>query len=388
MRRRICRWTSVFFIMAAIFAAIWFFRDRSPGQSSETKAPSTSARSRSNSADEEAEIVRDSKTEATENAAAREKSLADWEELLRWLRSIPPPTEEEIRARLLATRMAWVQMDPQELADMIRQLLESGVDAQTGMDFQVGLHGLLAGWPTLRVFLLDVLATADPEMAAAIAGQLLDQTTSPDEFATALKSLTREGLGRASDSELVSRFGQMLENQEWQGSRGFAEAFDLARTIGSPEAAQRLVSWDGNQALKNMAMHEFAAEHPEEILSALEADERVIGSARASLMARANPEAPTQIAVVDQYLRDPERTAEDAAEFLKLFPLRSATTGYRLYGKTPAPYNFEQIKTNDRAAFEQVSAWATDPAFEKYRPEILGLQKRLAEWIAQAAADD
>ncbi len=382
------RWTFAFLTIAAIFVAIGFLRDQSSIQNLEDEVPSASARSRSQPADEEAEILRDSKTEAAENTAARKKSIADWEELLRWLGSVPPPTEEEIRARLLATRNAWVQMDPQELADMIRQLLESGVDAQTGMDFQVGLHGLLAGWPTLRVFLLDVLATADPEMAATIASQLLDKTTSPDEFATALKSLTRDGLGRASDAELVSRLGQMLENQDWQSSRGFAEAFDLARTIGSPEAAQRLASWNGNQALKNMAMHEFAAEHPEEILFALETDETVIGSARASLMARANPEAPTQIAVVDKYLRDPERTPEDATEFLKLFPLRSATTGHRLYGQAPAPYDFEQIKTNDRAALERVNAWATDPALEKYRPEILGLQKRLAEWISQAAADD
>jgi hypothetical protein len=33
---------------------------------------------------------------------------------------------------------------------------------------------------------------------------------SPDEFATALRSLTRPGVGRLDDSELLSRFGQML----------------------------------------------------------------------------------------------------------------------------------------------------------------------------------
>ena len=308
----------------------------------------------------------------------------DWAALLKWLKSTPSPTEEKIRSRLLAIRLAWTQLDPQERAAAIAELLASGIDAATGLDFQVGPHGLLAGWPTLRVFLLDILATADPEMASATASQVLDSTTSGDEFATALKSLTREGIARADDSTLLERFDQMLGHTDWQRSHGFAEAFDLARFIGTQEAARRLVTWQGNPELKSMAMDEFAADHPEAIMEILAGDSPVVDTPRASIMARADPSQNTQLDSVDDYLRRPDLTPAEATTFLKSFPLRSATTGYRLYGETPAPYTFEQIKAGDLAAAQLVETWIADPALEKLRPELQSLQARLTKWVEQA----
>ena len=101
-------------------------------------------------------------------------------------------------------------------------------------------------------------------------------------------------------------------------------------------------------------------------------------------MARADPEDPAQVSTVDAYLRDPALTNEEAVLFLKTFPLRSATTGYRLYGKTPAPYSFDRIAAGDRKAAELVNSWAADPALAKYRPELQSLQQRLAKWVEQA----
>ncbi len=308
----------------------------------------------------------------------------DWASLLKWLTSSPRPTTEEIRSRLLAIRLLWTQMDPQERAASIAELLASGVDATTGLDFQVGPHGALVGWPTLRVFLLDILATSDPEMASATANQLLDTTASADEFATALKSLTREGMSRADDGELLVRFDQMLGHPDWRTSRGFAEAFDLARYIGTPEAALRLAAWEGNPQLKSMAMDEFAAEHPEAMMEILDSQSTVSASQRASIMARADLSNSTQLDSVDGYLRGPDLSPVEAATFLKSFPLRSATTGYRLYGKTPSPYTYEQIKAGDLAASRLVEEWAADSALEKFRPELLELQTRLTKWVEQA----
>jgi hypothetical protein len=236
----------------------------------------------------------------------------------------------------------------------------------------------------MRVFLLDVLATSDPVMASAIAKHLLDKTTSPDEFATGLRSLTRQGMSRASDSELLSRFDQMLGYPQWQGSRGFAEAFDLARVLGSPDAARRLASWNGYPALRNMAMHEFAAEHPAEMLDALGPEATISGLDRASLMARVNPADPQQLAAADRYLRNTDLASNEASEFLKTFPLRSATTGHRLYGKSPSPYTYEQIKAGDRAAMTQVNAWIADPSLGGYQQDLLALQRRLATWNQQS----
>ena len=308
----------------------------------------------------------------------------DWASLVKWLGSSPRPTEEEMRARFLATRIAWAEMDPQALASAIQALLDTGVDATTGLNFQVGPHGLLVGWPTLRVFLLDILATSDPEMASIIASQVLDTTASADEFANALKSLTRNSLGQADDGELLTRFDQMLGRSDWQTSRGFAEAFDLARFIGTPQAAQSLAAWDGNPALKAMAMDEFTAEHPEAMMEILNSDSPVSGTPRANIMARADPSNSTQSESVDAYLHGPDLLPEEAATFLKSFPLRSATTGYRLYGKTPSPYTHEQIKAGDLAARELVEKWIADPALEPLRPELLSLQTRLTKWVQQA----
>ncbi|HEX7260904.1 MAG TPA: hypothetical protein VF258_03735 [Luteolibacter sp.] len=364
-------------LLGALIAAIWILQDAIPHSVSIEEAPPP-IRSRLTQKDHLAD------EQAATTAAAHRRILDDWAELMRWLRSVPPPSAEEIRDRLLATRLAWTALDLHVRADAIKDLLETGEDASTGLDFKVGNHGQLASWPTLRVFLLDVLATSDPEMAAATANELLDKTTSPDEFATALRSLTRPGLGRADDRELLARFGQMLGHPEWQRSRGFAEAFDLARLIGTSDAARQLANWQGNHSLKSMAMDEFAAEHPEAMLEILDSNSTVDGLSRASLMARAKPENPRQLAAVDDYLRDPHRSQEEATAFLKTFPLRSATTGFRLYGRTPAPYDFEQIKSGDRAAKEQVDTWIADPALAKYQPDLIDLQRRLAKWIEQA----
>ena len=363
-------------ILIAIAAAVWFTKHDPPSAVSKTGSPPVN-RTRSIVPDRE-------KEQATANTTARRRIEEDWAELLLWLRSDPAPTADEVRARLKVLRIAWTAMDPQVLAEVLGRLLATGEDAATGLEFRVGNHGFLSDWPAARVFLLDVLAASDPEMAQVTARRILDQTSSAEEFATGLRSLTRQGMGRAEDAELLSRFGQMLGRAEWQGSRGFAEALDLARFVGTPDAARQLASWNGKQALKSMAMNEFAAEHPDAMLQILGPDSTVDGATRANLMARANPEDPAQLSAVDVYLRSPDRSPEEASVFLKSFPLRSATTGYRLYGRTPSPYSYERIAAGDRKAGEMVSVWVADPALEKYRPDLLALQQRLSKWIEQA----
>ena len=374
------KWSSFALLIVALVAGIWIFQNP---EKKDPELPSmtipSSVRKRATAPDFEAE-------RETSDATARRRIEADWAGLLRWLASTPRPSAEEIRARLLETRISWAEMDPQVLAETLDRLLKSGDDLVTGLDFKVGLHGFLSGWPTLRVFLLDVLAASDPEMAAEIAGQLLKTTSSANEYATALRSLTRPGMGRATDADLLSHFAKLLGRDDWQRERGFAEALDLARFLGSTEAAAQLAGWSGNPALKAMALDEFAADHPQAILQILNSsqDPALAGSTRANLVARADPGKPEQLAAVEAYLRDPGLPPEDATAFLKSFPLRSATTGYRLYGKTPAPYTRETIAAGDRAALDRVRQWANDPAMANYRPEIQSLEKRLELWTRQA----
>lgn len=360
-------------LVATVGVALWWSLQQAPSPVSGKSPEVPVRRSTPDLADE-----RD-----TSEASARRRMTDDWDHLLEWLRSTPAPSTEEIRLRLLQLRKDWSEIDPQVRAEMIARLLSTGDDQPTGLEFRVGVHGLLAEWSSLRVFLLDVLATADPTASAAIASKLLDSTTSPDEYATALRSLTRPGSGINSD-QLEARFSALLKKPEWQTSRAFAEALDLARYLGTPVAARQLASWDGSPALKNLALDEFTAAHPLAMLEMLEAESPVAGLSRASLMARAHPDDPVQLAIVDRYLATPDLSNEEAAAFFRSYPLRSATTGHRLYGKLPAPYDFEQIRSGDQAALQQADRWAADPGLEKFRPEIQALQQRLNEWIRQA----
>lgn len=308
---------------------------------------------------------------------------SDWDELLAWLESDPRPGESEIRARLLALRGKWAEMDPILVAETIARLLASNRDATTGMKFRVGLHGFLDAWPSLRVFLLDALVIADAETAAGVARAILDTTKSPDEYAVALRSLTRFDGIHAADGELMQRFSHALNQPDWQTSSGFAESLDLARSIASAPAAAELLRWNGNPTLKSMALHEFAADHPAAMLAALETTTTVDPSTRANLMARLDPAEPDQFAALDAYLLDPHRTPDETSTFLKSFPLRSATTGNRLYSPSPAPYEMGRIAAGDRAALQLVDQWLAEPSLGASRPALLALRTRLATWVDQ-----
>lgn len=364
-------------LVAAAVAAFWLARgvvgSISPGEKT-----LESVRTRPVRPDSDRERI------IAENTSRRNMA-GDWRELLDRLRGEPRPDAEEIRSRLLEMRLAWTETDPQIRAEVISRLLESGEDAATGLEFKVGNHGQLAGWPTLRVFLLDVLATSDPQMAMATARRVLDSTNSADEFATALRSLTRNGLARAADEELLARFSGMLARPEWRQSRAFAEALDLARFVGTPAAARQLADWPGDPTLKSMAMDEFAADHPDSALRMIQDNVPSLDpAALANLMARMDPADPVQRAAVDSYVRDPARTPEEIAGFLKIYPLRSATTGFRLYGKTPSPYTFGKIAEGDRLAEQQVAAWLADPALSMHQHDLTALRQRLAKWVEEA----
>jgi hypothetical protein len=363
-------------IIALALTGLIRHRVKTPGNSPSSETPHASGPATTRPDPAKEREVRD--------ATSRARILNDCKDLETWLGSDPKPSEKAIQARLLAMRSEWVAYDPQVLSETIGKLLDSGEDRKLGLPFKVGPHGMLRGWPTLRVFLLDALALSDPEMAMRIARGLLETTNSPDEFAVALRSLTRTGIARADDAELLTRFSEMLGHDDWRSSAGFAEAFDLARYVGSPAAARLLAEWTGNPGLRAMALNEFAAEHPAEAMQAVGSLAEQDPVTRAAVMARADPADPAQMEAVENYLRKPGLTDEEATAFLRAFPLRSTTTGFRLYGDVPAPFNRERIIEGDRAALTMVERWAADPAFEKLHPQVQALQKRLATWIEDA----
>lgn len=361
-------------VAVALIAAAWWLASRGdpPGETPSAAEKPT------------APLHRDARNQAGTPPSARSAAVrirGDWDDLLAWLQGEPRPDAAAIRGKLLALRTEWAEADPHTLAETIALLLREGRDAPTGLRFRVGLHGMLEEWPTARVFLLDALAPADPEAAAELAREILASTGSPEEYALALRPLARAGLARAPDAELLGCFQTLLARNAWHQSPGFAESLDLARTIGTPETAAALLAWSGDARLRSMALHEFAAEHPEAFAQTLPVARNLDPAERASLMARLDPSSPGQAEALDLYLADPARDQAECLEFLKLFPLRSATTGHRLYSRTPAPYTAESVATSDRAALDLTRQWLARPELASHHDALRKLEARLADWV-------
>jgi hypothetical protein len=358
----------------ALIAAGWWLASRHDPPEKPTTAAQTPAVSHRRAA-------RDPAGADPAGKSASGRIRGDWDDLLAWLQGDPPPDAAAVRGKLLALRTNWSEADPHALAETIALLLREGRDAPTGLRFRVGLHGMLEEWPSARVFLLDALAAADPDTAAALAREILAGTGSAEEYALALRPLARDGLARAPDAELLGCFHTLLTRNAWHQSPGFAESLDLARTIGTPETAAALLAWSGNPKLRSMALHEFAARHPEAIALALPDAPHPDPAERASLMARLDPSSPAQAAALDRYLADPARDAAECLEFLKLFPLRSATTGHRLYSPIPAPFTAESLAVSDRAALDLTRQWLTRPDLASHHETLRKLEARLADWV-------
>ena len=335
------------------------------------------------------------KSPARESSAPRsdaERLKDEWQSILAACGEDASP--EDLRRQLGALKRRWLlEDDLHGVGLMCAQLLRSGADAKTGIPFEVGPGGALAGWPTMRLFLLEVLGEADPDLAMELGREILGSTGSAEEFAVALKALTKGGPWRAPDSELEGYFAKMLHKQEWQRSPGLAEGLDIARTLATPAATATLAAWlktaPPARVAGQMAIHETAATNPQLVVGIMSSQPALLeGEAgmRASLVARASVSDQGQAEMVEDYLHNPAVPAEEKRDFLKLFPMRSATTGYRLYGKAPSPYEQSAVVQDDQAALQAVTRWKADPALAELLPEMNKLEGRLQTWVTQAAS--
>lgn len=323
-------------------------------------------------------------------AVTRSGRLADdWRAILNSCEGSKDP--EDLRKQLTALKEKWLEEDLYLVAQTATQLLRGGEDAKTGMSFEAGPGRMLRGWPTMRVFLLEMLAMSDPDLAVEMAREILASTTSAEEYAIALKPLLMEGPWRASDEELQAHFSKLLWNREWQNREGFMEALDLARVASSPKTAEVLARWvDASppaEAAGEMALHETAAKTPGLLVDLISRDPALFNDQpelRSSLMARATISAGGQAEDIDTYLKNPSIPLAEKREFLNLYPLRSATTGNRLYGANPRPFERGQVIADDRAALSAATRWAADPALADLQPVIRQLEGRLQSWVNQA----
>jgi hypothetical protein len=140
-----------------------------------------------------------------------------------------------------------------------------------------------------------------------------------------------------------------------------------------------------------MALHEAAAEDPLRVILSVAENPAMLEDApvlRAELMARAMVSDPAQESVVRGYLENPLISQDEKFRFLELFPLRSATTGYRLYEANPAPFQKAAVAADDAAALKVIQSWMGDPALQSLQPSVRALESRVQTWVNQAKMNE
>jgi len=297
---------------------------------------------------------------------------------------------------LAGLREALRALPPTEASQRIREFLTTTNDTPTGLEFKLGSDGRLSGAPTLRTFLLEQLDQLDPAGAAAFARTLLQNPTSPDEWALALRSLARAETDPDARRMAAEKLQTMLTREAWQRqpSIGFLEAFDVAvhlRDPGLVPTLTQLVQLKDNQAVAHaayLALDRLTITAPASTLAALQAaPESMRGRevTRANYFARADVRDETQRALLESYLLQPHLGAEELAKFAGLYPNANYMVSHNLLTKSETP-DHAWLVGRDREALQRVEAWLQDERFARLQPQLREIERRLRQFVPNQRA--
>lgn len=273
----------------------------------------------------------------------------------------------------------------------VLELLRSGGDAPTGLEFGIGGDGFLASAPTLRVFLLDYLARIDSAAAAEYAREVLRSYGSADEWAVAFRSYALANDSLDDRRFLRERFAAMVTHEPWRQnpSTGFLEAFDVAVFVGGTDLFPLLgdaVRDVGSPAVARaayLALDRLVLREPATALARWQRNPSLLAGreeTRACYFARADVTQPEQREVVERYLLDPARSTVELNAFARLFPNANFMVSPNLLSGPPALTHDELVR-RDRAALEVVEAWEADPRFAMLQPHLTRVADRLREYL-------
>lgn len=301
-----------------------------------------------------------------------------------------------VQAQLHELRTFLQSLPPSTAAIVIRGFLDSTNDAPTHLAFGIGSDGFLAESPSLRVFLLDLLARLDAKVAAAYAKRILETPTAPDEWAVALRNLALGDPGPESSLFLEEKLMEMLRNEEWVNnpSAGFLEAFDVAVHLGgtnlvSPLTA--LVRSKENPAVAHaafLALDRMVIQQPAEVLAVMQQQPEMMQGreqTHANYFARADVSDETQRALVEDYLLDPARHEAELTTFAGVFPNANFMISHNLLTQSATP-DGAALSRRDRDALGVVETWLRDPRFERLQPQLRQIELRLQTFLRQAEA--
>ncbi len=278
-------------------------------------------------------------------------------------------------AILRALRDGIHQAAEDETAASIVAFLNTGDDAPTELPFIVGPDGMMEVVPSVRLALLDLLPSLDPLAALEVARELMDQRTSADEYALALRNMAWNDLDGDLRNELSRRFMDLLKSP-WldQPSAGFLEAFDIAVEIGGRPMFDRMVALAGEATAKSnvaasraafMSLDRLIVRDHTLLTTALPADAGWMDFApqqRASLMSRLDITEPGQRDVFSRYISTTPHAAGELEYFAKVFPNENFLYGHRLVTADDATPTITEVTAADArvvAVLDALDAAAT-----------------------------
>jgi hypothetical protein len=281
------------------------------------------------------------------------------------------------------------QMDTKEAREWLLAQLASGEDLATQLDLTLDSAQNLAGWPSWRVFLLDLLFLTDHEAAAEVSRDLLQTSNSPDEWAVLMRNLARVG---KDDALLKTKSAELLRNKDWQKkpTTGYLEAFDVLVHTRNTELTPDLVSncdVRDEKAVRHasfLTLDRLILAAPDKVLPELAATASKhpqSGPMLSNMIARADVRDASQRQAVETYLLDPKRTAEDLRGFASVFPNANIAVSNNLLTRAPT-ISAADLSSRDKASFEQVARWLEDPRFANIQETLLQCHQRLAGFLA------
>lgn len=325
----------------------------------------------------------------SQNEAKRTKTSADMKtsEPVEWDKIVRErPGRESLD--YLCERL--LNLSTAEAVEEIEGFLESGKDGATGLEFEIGLGGAIKGWPTLRVFLLDLLLEIDPTAAARIGREILAKSTTADEWALALRNVGRGEDSYATDF-LRTKTEELIMNPEWRAkpSVGYLNAFDVLVHTRSTESSPLLSSLIQDKDRHDLAHAAFLTfdrlvqRDPVEMLERLQADRELQESRpemTAQQFARADLRDERQRNLVKTWLLDSSRTPLELRNFSGTFPNNNKMISNNLL-TTEAEISGVDLRVHDREVLAIVKQWKEDEVFEPIAEYLGVMDARLSEFV-------
>ena len=369
-------------LIVAISAGIWWaYRE---------KRPETALPGRAGALKPEPHAGRQRSGTAAPSAATGNQPAMVAENLLQRLAAdLDAHRAEKSRSELAGLHARLQKLPRNEAAGQLLAFLKSGVDAGTGLPFEVGRGGRLTTAPTLRVAALDWLGEFDPAAAAEMARQVFASSSSADEWALALRNYYRQN--QPPDAYFVARVGEAVSREDWlqNPSAGLAESLDFPVAIGGSDGFGVLLGllqrspamrWAALAALDAWVLEGRATAIP--LLAGTDAGALDEGS-RAAMLARADIRDEAQRQAIESYLAAARVPEGAKAEFLRQFPNQSMIVGNHLVTAS-RPMTLRESAQLDVAALQFVDGLIKEGSRPELSKELGASRERLAGFVESA----